>query len=83
MNSDKKPHRWTPTYNSEDILQVLPTEGEIKTATVKKRLAEIDSKYSDVTKEWFRKALIKLSSLGKVERIEKEDEKAVYWRKKV
>jgi hypothetical protein len=81
VNKENKPHRWTPIYNPEDILQVVPTEGELKTSTIKNRLAEINPLYSQPTKEWFRRALNKLALDGKVIKIKKEDEIADYWRK--
>lgn len=80
--SEKKPHRWQPTYNTEDILTVINKGEELKTSTIKKRLAEKDNRYETVSKEWFRIALGKLEKAELILRVNKEDEVAVYWKLK-
>jgi len=81
MDKTKKPHRWKPTYNPETILKVFSPGEELKTATIKKRLSELNPAYEKPTKEWYRKALLKLwLTYGYVEKVKKEDEIADYWR---
>lgn len=78
--SEKKPHRWKPTYNPEDILTVINKGEELKTSTIKKRLSEKDNIYETVSKEWFRISLVKLEKAELIGRVNKEDEVAVYWK---
>ena len=69
-----RPHRFKQTYDPEEILKVLPAEGELKTATIKKRLSELNELYAKPSKEWYRKALDKLVKAGMVEKVKKEDD---------
>jgi hypothetical protein len=77
------------TFDAGDILTVMSPCEELRTVTIQKRLSEdirLTSKkrkqYKSVSKDWVRMSLIKLSEIGVVEKVKKEDDIADYWKVK-
>jgi hypothetical protein len=70
-------------YNETDIITVLKSfDTEVKSLTIKNKLAELDPKYEKVSKKWVTVGLAKLLGKGIVEKIKKPDEIADYWKLK-
>ncbi len=79
--SDSKKSGFQRVFKEADILDVLSNESsEIRTSTLLKRLGAIDSNYKDRTHRGLAITLNKMAKNELVQKINREDDKADYWK---
>jgi hypothetical protein len=78
---EKQPRGFQRAWDRDKVLEVLSLqEHELKTSTLKKRVVEKYPEYEAATLKWFKEMLYKGVEEGKVTKIIKEDDVAIYWK---
>jgi hypothetical protein len=77
---EKRPRGFQRVWDHDKVLEVLSLQNtELKTSTLKKRVVEKYPEYEAATLKWFKEMLYKSVEDGKVNKINKEDDIALYW----
>jgi Fe2+ or Zn2+ uptake regulation protein len=78
---EKQPRGFQRAWDRDKVLEVLSLQDkELKTSTLKKRVVEKYPEYEAATLKWFKEMLYKSVEEGKVTKINKEDDVAIYWK---